>query len=118
MNIDNLTEDQFDLLTDRIVNLFYEYLAVIDDSKYERVKALLADDNYSMTVKIRDFDESCDYCELESENNLFCAEFHFMKDSLSGQPTDDVQAANIVFPADLLENEQVESSVNWFPAED
>lgn len=116
VNIDELKEEEFDALIDKVgamlPTLATEALSVNDPEAFDRLAKLYNDEDYELSIALRDVLDTDEYDEeLGDKKALICAEFVLV--ALDGTLKNDVHIADIIFNADI-ENEPL-ISASWFP---
>ncbi|MGN0915800.1 MAG: hypothetical protein ACI4NE_05545 [Succinivibrio sp.] len=118
IEIESLTEEQFDELNDRIIELFetlaQECLYDNDEAMYQRTLKIVNDSDYDMVVKVRYLtdDDECPN-EVEDRDSLICGEIHFL--AQDGTLKNDVHVVDIIFDPDFSEGSDL--VIHWFPEE-
>ena len=116
VDVDNLTDEQIDALTEQVVDLYTtiseEALSLNDPEAYAKVRKITNDDDYSMECRFRNLTDDDDVDTSEFENdNCIVAEVWFT--GAQEQLKNDVHVVDIVFEAN--EESSNEASAKWFP---
>lgn len=122
VDFDELTEEQMDVLTQQVLELYTtiseEALSLNDPDIYAKVRKITNDDDYSMECRFRnltDDDDDVDTSEFENDNCIV-AEVWFT--GAQEQLKNDVHVVDIVFEANeesSNEESSNEASAKWFP---
>lgn len=115
IDIEQLSEEQINELCDKALDLFsvlsQESLAPNDESLYAHLYKIYKDDDYELSVGIRNLDEDDEYDEEDiDKENCVVAEIDFV--AKDGSLKNDVKAADIIFSTDP---EDQSASCSWFP---
>lgn len=115
VNIDELTEAQFDALIDKVgamlPTLATEALSENDPQAYDRLAKLYNDEDYELSIALREVLDTDEYDdELGDKQGLICAEFMLV--AKDGTLKNDVHLVDIIFNADIEEEPLI--SASWF----
>lgn len=116
VDLDELTEEQMDVLTQQVLDLYTtiseEALSLNDPDVYAKVRKITNDDDYSMECRFRKLSEDDDVDTSEFEiDNCIVAEVWFT--GAQEQLKNDVHVVDIVFEANG--ESPNEASAKWFP---
>lgn len=116
VDVDNLTDEQIDALTDQVVDLYTtiseEALSLNDPDAYAKVRKITNDDDYSMECRFRNISEDDELDPSDSEiDDCIVAEIWFT--GAQEQLKNDVHVVDIVFSAQGEESNA--ASAKWFP---
>ena len=118
INIEALSEDEFNDYVDYALDLFHilasDALPLNDEYAYDRLYRLDNDEDYSMEISLRNAVESDEFDpEIGELDKVLCATVQFV--AADGSLKNDVKAVEIFF--NEHRDDDANLSANWFPDE-
>ena len=116
VDVDNLTDEQIDALTEQVVDLYTtiseEALSLNDPEAYAKVRKITNDDDYSMECRFRNISEDDELDPSDTDiDDCIVAEICFT--GAQEQLKNDVHVVDIVFSVQGEESNA--ASAKWFP---
>ena len=116
INIEALTEDEFNEYVDYALDLFHsrasDALPLNDEDAYDRLYKLDNDSDYSMEISLRNASEEDEYDpEIGDTDKVLCATVQFVAED--GSLKNDIKAVEIFF--NETRDDEATLSANWFP---